>query len=113
MAIERDKLRITFLNNNDIYSKILKDRYVPFIAHYGSKRFQYPTTEQMSSFSVQHHTWTTGDRFWKLASSYYDDPAAWWVIGWFNQKPTEAHVQTGNLIMIPGPLEVVYQFLGI
>jgi len=64
-------------------------------------------------FDVATHYWTVGDHYWKLASKYYGDPSAWWVIGWFNQKPTEAHVKTGNLVLIPTSLEDVYRFLGI
>ena len=113
MGVERDSLRKVFINNNKAYEEILEGRDLNFIKHYGSKRIKYPTPTQMNNLNIENHYWTLGDRYWKLASQYYDDVSAWWVIGWFNQKPTEAHVQTGDLIMIPRPLEYVYQILGI
>lgn len=113
MPIERDSLRNTFTNSNPLYDKILEERNIPFLTQYGTKRLFYPTTEEMSDFDVVNHIWTVGDKYWKLASIHYDDPAAWWVIGWFNHKPTEAHLNTGDNIMIPTVVEDVYSFLGI
>ncbi len=34
-------------------------------------------------------------------------PRFWWVIAQFNQRPTEANCQVGDMIMIPMPLEAV------
>ena len=113
MSIERDGGRNVFSNRNPLYQKILKNRNKSFIVQYGTKRFYYPTTKEMARFTIINHLWTVGDKYWKLAEAHYGDPAAAWVIGWFNQKPTESHVKTGDMILIPLPLEDVYSFLGI
>ena len=113
MAIQRDSTRQLYTNTNDAYEEILEGRNVPFIQHFGTKRLQYPSTTEMASLNIENHYWKMEDRYWKLASAHYDDPMAWWIIGWFNQKPTEAHVKTGDLIMIPKPLESLYRILGI
>jgi hypothetical protein len=31
----------------------------------------------------------------------------WWLIGWYNQKPTEAHFKIGDTVLIPLPLEEI------
>jgi len=51
-----------------------------------------------------------GDRYFKLAHRFYGDSKLWWVIAWFNKKPTESHVDVGDLILIPTDL---YQILNI
>ena len=48
----------------------------------------------------------------KLASKYYDDPTMWWVIAFYNQKPTEFHLKLGDLVYIPVPLETVLFYIG-
>ena len=50
------------------------------------------------------HVWSVGDRFYKLAHKYYGDSKMWWVIARFNSKPTEAHLNLGDVIAIPVPL---------
>ena len=56
--------------------------------------------------SVQH-IWKTGDRYYKLAAKYYGEPTYWWVIALYNKAPTEAHLQLGDVIDIPVPLETI------
>jgi len=34
----------------------------------------------------------------------------WWVIAWYNQKPTEAHFNVGDVVYIPTPLANVLQY---
>ena len=67
----------------------------------------YPTVEQAGNLTFINHVWKQGDRYFKLASEYYGDPTLWWVIAWFNKKPTESHVKLGDIIQIPMPLETV------
>ena len=56
--------------------------------------------------------WSQGDRFWRLASKFYGDPSYWWIIAWFNQKPTEASVKRGEVLLIPTPLNKVLEVAG-
>jgi len=71
---------------------------------------KHPTPEQIEQLTLQAHRWTLGDRFFKLAHEYYGDPEMWWVIAWFNQTPTESHVDPGDLIYIPSPLDQITSF---
>ena len=51
-----------------------------------------------------------GDRLDNLAFQYYGDPKLWWAIAWFNEKPTEAHLKLGQLILVPIPVEKVISY---
>ena len=47
------------------------------------------------------------------SSVYVDDTNLWWVIAWYNKKPTEAHVKAGETIVIPLPLDKILRHLGV
>jgi len=113
MPIDRDDLRNILTNSNRIYKDIFKKRNVPFIDQYTTKRLTYPTSAHMQDVEITQYMWGVGDRYWKLASEFYGEPEYWWVIAWFNQKPTEAHVSVGDIILIPQPLEDTLTLLGI
>lgn len=109
--INRYKDRRIVKNTLDQYSKVFKDRNVNFIQHYVSPKFNFLTAEQYSNIRVINHFWKEGDRFYKLSEKYYDDPTDWWVIAKFNLKPTESHVQVGDIIKIPIPLDLVLEYM--
>ncbi len=66
------------------------------------------TAKEMATIEPIGHIWTTGDRLYKLAEKYYNDPTLWWVIAWYNNRPTEGHFKVGDVIQIPTPIERVY-----
>jgi len=87
-------------------NKILKDRDIKDrLYHYMTTRQQSIPTANYDQLKVQAHIWNVGDRFYKLANTYYNDPRLWWIIAWYNKKPTEGHVALGDKIYIPLPLE--------
>ena len=47
----------------------------------------------------------------KLAHKHYGDSSLWWVIAWFNKRPTESHVTVGTVIVIPMPIQKVLKYL--
>ena len=53
-----------------------------------------------------------GDRYHKLAEAYYGDATYWWVIAWFNKKPTESHISPGDVIRIPTSLGSILSAMG-
>ena len=57
------------------------------------------------------HVWKTGDRYYKLAATYYGRPELWWAIALYNEKPTEAHINFGNTIRVPVPIETYLRYL--
>jgi len=102
--------RKIFKNNNEVYERLLDERELKFIRHWGTPVLGAPTVKQIGELNSIQHTWKTGDRYYKLAAQYYSSPQYWWVIAQYNRKPTESHVALGDLIYIPLPLETVLGF---
>jgi len=67
----------------------------------------------MAKLQRQQHLWKIGDRYYKLAHKYYGNAKYWWVIAWYNKKPTESHMQLGETLYIPSPLEDILRYFGI
>ena len=86
-----------------IYKEILDKRGLKKV----KKTTPVPRLKSKERVSLDRirHTWTVGDRLYKLAAEYYGDPEMWWLIGWYNQKPTEAHFKIGDTVLIPLPWE--------
>jgi hypothetical protein len=101
-----------FINNNPAYKRYLKGRGKTDIRQYDTPKFTHPTADDLANFSEITHIWGVQDRFYKLANEYYNDPTMWWVIGLYNQKPTEFHLSPGDVIYIPTPLDSVLYYLG-
>ena len=98
-------------NKEELYKETLKQRGVKHIDHYPTAKMHHPTVEEMEDIETVGHVWKTGDRYSKLAYQYYGDSELWWVIAWFNQKPTDSHNPLGDTIFIPTPLERVMTIL--
>lgn len=109
----RYKNQRVFLNDREAYRRFLKKtRGMGQVKQFNTPTFKHPSVDDMSKFNSIAHVWTTGDRFFKLADEYYNDPEMWWVIAFYNQKPTEFHLNLGDVIYIPVPLETVLFYIG-
>ena len=105
--------RDTMINEKGAYKRYLeKTRGISSIRQYNTAVFKYPSLADRKSFNSVNHIWVTGDRYFKLAEQYYGDPTLWWIIAFYNQKPTEFHIKMGDIIYIPVPLESVLFYLG-
>jgi len=113
MTISRYEQRRKFVNSQRKYEPLFEQRDVKFIRHFESAKFKYPTDDQINSLNLEDHVWARGDKLSKLAEQEYGDPKLWWIIAWFNKKPTEAHLKYGDVIQVPSPLERVLGFMGI
>ena len=94
-------------NNSSMYQQVCEDRGVKNIVQYTTTSLKFPTEEDFKRIQTIDHVWDQGDMFWRLASKHYGDPRLWWVIAHFNRKPTEGHIESGELIKIPVDLAVV------
>ena len=101
-----------FVNANEAYKKYLKKRGMKQIKQFSTPKFKHPDAGEIRNLNVVNHIWGTGDRFYKLAAEYYSDPTMWWVIALYNQKPTEFHLNLGDTLYIPVPLESVLFHIG-
>ena len=105
--MSRYKGRNKGTNDSEIYKEILENRGVEKIVQYTTPRLNMPTGKDYNRIQTVEHVWRAGDKFWRLASENYSDPKLWWVIAQFNQKPTEGHLEPGDVIKIPLNLAVI------
>ena len=102
------------INNNPKYSNLFTKRNVRYLEQFTTPILDHPTVGEIKSLQVISHVWKEGDRFWKLASEYYDKRSElWWVIAWFNRTPTEGHIKVGDIVSIPLPLEKIFDYYGL
>lgn len=87
---------------------MFKDRGVEDIIQYASPQF---AALDFLDLSVRRHVWRRQDRLAKVADLYYGDARLWWVIGYYNQKPTDSHFVVGETIFIPFPFEDIVKAL--
>tara|TARA_B100001564_G_C20538033_1_gene623007 strand:- start:644 stop:982 length:339 start_codon:yes stop_codon:yes gene_type:complete len=105
--------RRVFVNTEDSHEDLRDSRGVKMIRHFETPEFESLTASERSSLTTTAHQWRIGDRFYKLSYKYYNTTRYWWVIARFNNAPTEAHVQLGQKILIPLPLEKMLQIYGV
>ena len=110
MASRYDSSR-PFTNDQEFFKDLLEERDVKQIRQYRTGVMRHPTVSERASLQRIPHIWKLGDRLSKLAHQYYGDPTLWWIIAWFNQRPTEAHFKIGARIQIPMPLDRVLALL--
>ena len=110
--------------NNDVgYQQEFKHRYgreslndiqkTNELIHLETTELKYPTIDQLTTLRTANHIWALGDRYYKLADEYYGSPQYWWIIAWFNKKPTEQHIKIGDLVLIPTPLTEIMNVIGL
>jgi len=111
--VSRYDSREVFLNTEDEYEKLREKRNTTFISQFVTANLKHPTVDQITNLNIVNHTWSEGDRFWKLAARYYNKPDSWWIIAWFNRMPTEAQVNIGDIVAIPLPIEKILDYLDV
>lgn len=96
---------IAFSNDDEIYREFLNKVGASSIIHYGITPFGDPSSEQfLRKVQLFQHVYKTGDRLSKIAHKYYGSAKYWWVLAWFNSRPTDFHCNIGDTIIIPVPL---------
>ena len=105
--------RRRFINSARTYEKVLEERGVKKIEQFTTPKMNHLEPSQIRNLNRIGHVWVVGDRYYKLAYKHYGNTKYWWVIAWFNKKPTEAHVELGDLIHIPMPLDLILRYLGV
>ena len=111
MAFTRYGNRSIIINDNDSYKETFFDkRDIQKLVQYDTARFYYPTTQERIDMATTPIIWDSSARLYNLANEYYGDPRLWWLIAWFNQKPTEAHYKVGEIVYIPTDILEVLNF---
>lgn len=92
-------------NEHIKYFDNFQKRNVKFVDQYVSPTIAPITFDDDQAIFKTEHIWTMGDKLWKLSQQYYGEPTYWWIIAWYNRKPTESHFSVGDVVLIPTPLE--------
>tara|TARA_B100000029_G_scaffold499477_1_gene569951 strand:- start:447 stop:815 length:369 start_codon:yes stop_codon:yes gene_type:complete len=121
MSISRYKETGVIFNNDPDFKQAFKERFgrkglnelqrKKAIKHLETLELNYPNFDQMLNLGKEEYLWGPGDRFYKLADRFYGDARYWWIIAYFNKKPTDHHVKPGELILIPTPLADILQII--
>jgi hypothetical protein len=100
-------------NNSPRYKEVREERNIRVLRQFVTPVLKHPSAKEIRSLTVRHETWKVGSKLFKLAKKYYNNPRLWWIIAWYNQKPTEADFKIGDIVEIPTPLEQVLRILEV
>lgn len=98
-------------NDSEFYEFLRQKKGLKTVKQYGTIVLHNPGMMERASIDTITYTWGYGDRLYKLANTYYNDPEYWWVIAWWNGRPTEADIPNGTVLQIPINLEYALQLL--
>ena len=102
---DRDITRDIVTNGHAGYSDILKRRGITKITQYGRRHIPAVTVDERKSLTQMRYIYKTGDKLYKIAHDHYGDSKLWWLLAWWNRKPTDFHCRVGDTIFIPFPLK--------
>ena len=69
-------------------------------------RLNEPTDQELKNeLSYVEKIFSIGDKMYKYAYEEYGSTEYWWIIAWFNNKPTDTHCKIGDIIYVPTPLD--------
>jgi len=83
------------------------------IRHHGVQFLYHPTASERANILSVSYIWKKRDRLYNIAHAFYGDPKLWWVIAWYNGRPTEADFYPGDVIEIPDNIEDVLNILRV
>lgn len=113
MALSRFNKRKLISNTDELYKEEFKKRGVNRITHFNTANLVLDDSLKSYNFNLVERIWKDGDKMHKYSREYYGSVEYWWVIGLFNQKPTDSHFQSGELVLIPYPLEEFLTFIKV
>lgn len=94
MSFSRNRSRKLSRSSKDKFKKGAADKYI-------TPKFRKILDEERQQYTTKTMVWKSGDRLYKYAAKHYGEEAYWWLIAWFNNKPTESHFKEGDLFAIP------------
>ena len=112
MTISRYGARELTTNDDKGYQEdILERRGIKKMVHFTTPTLRYPTSDEVASLDIRAFTWKRGSSLSKIAAIEYGDATLWWVLAWYNKKPTDAHCNLGDIVFVPKPLDrIITQF---
>ena len=111
--MDRYRNRQLVRNNLPQYESMLKERGRNFVVTYSTEETQPLSDSDIREVKTIPYRWGHADKFYKLAAEYYGDVSKWWIIAWYNQTPTENHLELGDIVYIPSDPEELIALWGI
>tara|TARA_Y100000114_G_C11763614_1_gene331577 strand:+ start:9426 stop:9773 length:348 start_codon:yes stop_codon:yes gene_type:complete len=103
----RNDFRDKVVSDSSLREKIFDRKFIESVTQYSRMKTNAPTSEQLKKdLTHVQKIFTMGDKMYKYAYEYYGDTNHWWVIAWYNNKPTDSHFNLGDTVYIPFPLDV-------
>ena len=106
---ERNAGRSVVTNAHHGYEEAFRRRGLKKITQHA--KFNIPSVPEDERIRLNQsslrHTFQTGDKLYKIAYKHYGDTKYWWVLAWWNRKPTDFHCKIGDTIFVPFPLKDV------
>lgn len=95
-------------NDEKIYLKFMEKIGASKIDHSSLVLFGDPVDSSfLKKINILKHNYASSDSLCKIAYKHYGDAELWWVLAWFNGKPTDFHCKIGEVLLIPTPVEEV------
>ena len=109
MGSGRDSSRDILANNTESIADVLSRRGLTEIEHHSKidlKSVSMVVRAELNQ-NGKKHIFKLGDRLFKIAFDEYGDSKYWYLLAWWNKKPTDFHCKIGDIIYIPKPLQEV------
>lgn len=101
-----NKYRDLIVVDSKLRENIFSRKYIDTTIQTKTLRLNEPTEEELrTELSFVEKIYSLGDKMYKYAHEFYGDAEYWWVIAWFNNKPTDTHCSIGDVIYVPVPLD--------
>tara|TARA_S200000501_G_C20609722_1_gene649730 strand:- start:333 stop:674 length:342 start_codon:yes stop_codon:yes gene_type:complete len=101
-----DKFRTTIIVDSKLREKIYSRMRVEEVTQTETLRLNDLSEDDLrTNFTYVEKIVSQGDKMYKFAHEIYDNADYWWIIAWFNNKPTDAHCKIGEVLYIPLPLD--------
>lgn len=105
--------RLVLLKSSGKYAKILKNRNIENALLKGTAVITSPSVLlDDDAVYERQEVWRANSKLWSMAEKNYNDGRFYWIIGLYNDKPTDAHWTPGDIVYIPHPLEYVASLMG-
>ena len=93
---------------DDLYFETFQEKGVNYLRIKRTKNFS--KLQNQSYAILAEHVWSQGDTLFRLSNKYYGTYSLWWTISLINQKPTDAHYNIGDVVIIienPNQIETI------
>jgi nucleoid-associated protein YgaU len=103
--VEWNKYGILYTNKDEVYRDFFNRTGQDSVRQFGLITYGDPSLESfLSKIQITQHIYEVGDNLSKIAYKHYGQARYWWVLAWFNSKPTDSHCEIGDTILVPTPL---------